>query len=538
MTNSIRAYNFSQQAESAPPRFGKGVTVFVVLFGALCLAGFILRQPLLESAGAYFFSPRPVEPLSTDSLPPGLTDDERLMYTLTHVGGEPAREAVETIIEKNDQRYTAVLIEALATNEVTRRFYPTAGPHHYFRALMHLIGDPSLAPDSQNDALSRKFMEWYAGTDLVAPDGYINWKSELLGRVDPVFTDLIYDGVPTRIRLEEVRSGGVAFDGIPALDQPGFLPAGEAASLDPKETVFGIVINGDARAYPESILQWHEMANDVVGEVPVTLAYCTLCGAAIAYDGRTSEGTISTFGSSGLLYRSNKLMYDRQTRSLWNHLTGEPVVGQLADSGIRLERLSVVTTTWGDWWARHPQTKVLDPNTGFKRTYQPGAAYGRYFASSKTMFPVGSASDRLPAKSRVYGLRLGGRARAYPLTALAAEKVVNDSLGGVPVVLVATRGTITVNGVQMLVRNFTEPVTFDAGGEVRVFQAGEQTFHPGPDADTLEDQQGHEWKVTAEGLVYDNETHLPRINGVQSYWFAWYEFNEDTDVYRTADEEP
>ena len=131
------------------------------------------------------------------------------------------------------------------------------------------------------------------------------------------------------------------------------------------QSIYGISLNGDDRAYPLRIMDWHEMANDIVGGVPVSLAYCTLCGAGIAFDGRvpagdSSESTTYTFGSSGFLYRSNKLMYDRQSRTLWNQFTGQPVLGPLADEDISLELLPVVLTTWKDWVDQHPDTQVLD----------------------------------------------------------------------------------------------------------------------------------------------------------------------------------
>jgi hypothetical protein len=213
--------------------------------------------------------------------------------------------------------------------------------------------------------------------------------------------------------------------------------AGTAAGyLNENEPVFGVSINGDNRAYPLRILDWHEMANDVVGGKPVALAYCTLCGSGILY-AATSNGNTFVFGSSGFLFRSNKLMYDRETKTLWNQLTGEPVIGKLANSGIRLDILPVVLTSWGEWRKEHPDTKVLDVKTGFNRPYGLGDSYGRYFASSETMFPVWQQSKRLPKKARVFAVQSEGRAKAYPLDTLNREGgVVNDTLGTTPVVVI------------------------------------------------------------------------------------------------------
>ena len=271
--------------------------------------------------------------------------------------------------------------------------------------------------------------------ELEAPPGYVGWKGELHAAIDPRFAEFLREGVPAVVRIEEVQWGGVPVDGIPALVNPRMVPARAATWLDNRDAVFGVSINNDHRAYPLRILDWHEMANDVVGGKPVALAYCTLCGSGVLYDA-TAAGRRFEFGSSGFLFRSNKLMYDRQTRTLWNHMTGEPVIGPLVGSGIRLARLPVVVTSWGDWKREHPDTKVVDINTGHSRPYNAGAAYGAYFASPGTMFPVWQKSRALPEKARVFTLVLDGQAKAYALEGLdRANGVLNDTLAGKPLVV-------------------------------------------------------------------------------------------------------
>ena len=240
---------------------------------------------------------------------------------------------------------------------------------------------------------------WYATTDLEPPPGFRTWKGRIYSRIDEEFPSFFREDAPSQIRVEEIVWGGVALDGIPALVNARMLPAAEADYITPTELVFGVEINGDARAYPLRILDWHEMANDVVGGVPVALAYCTLCGAGVLFDTRVGDATYE-FGSSGFLMRSNKLMYDRTTYTLWNQLTGEPVLGKLADGSIELKRLPVVVTRWQAWLERHPETQVLSLQTGHLRDYTPGNPYGGYFASPETMFPAEGAVDRLPDKAR------------------------------------------------------------------------------------------------------------------------------------------
>jgi hypothetical protein len=371
------------------------------------------------------------------------------------------------------------------------------------------------------------WVEWYGATDLEPPPGFARWKGELLAQVDPRFGEFFGGDAPLRLRPEEIQWGGVRVDGIPALDRPRALPAAQATYLEPDEPVFGIALNGEARAYPLRIMDWHEMANDVVGGVPVSLAYCTLCGAAVAFHGRASDGRVYTFGSSGLLYRSNKLMYDRQTRSLWNQLSGEPVTGALAATEPRLTLLPVVLATWRAWRERHPGTSVLDLATGYDRPYVPGQPYRDYFASERTMFPVWRRNALLPAKSRVYALRIGGVPKAYPLEPLLRERVVNDALAGTEVVLVAFGGEVRVDAHG----ERGGSLSYAAGAEVRAYAREGRRFRSAPDPDALQDEAGDTWRIGEEALTASDGRTLPRLPGHLAYWFGWFAFFPQTLVY-------
>ena len=191
-------------------------------------------------------------------------------------------------------------------------------------------------------------------------DAYIAFKRALFGALYPRMAAMMDPGAPRLIDAREVLWGGVEVDGIPALEFPTQVSAQDAAAwINDSDPVIGVAINGDVRAYPIRIIAWHEMVNDTVGGLPVSLAYCTLCGAPILYDGRAGDA-VYRFGTSGLLYRSNKLMYDRTTETLWNQFSGEPVWGPLAGRGIRLTPLPAVHTTWGEWRRAHPGSTVLD----------------------------------------------------------------------------------------------------------------------------------------------------------------------------------
>ncbi|MBI3458333.1 MAG: DUF3179 domain-containing protein [Candidatus Rokubacteria bacterium] len=224
--------------------------------------------------------------------------------------------------------------------------------------------------------------------------------------------------------------------------------------------------------------------------------------------------TTYTFGSSGLLFRSNKLMYDHQTNSLWTHMTGEPVVGKLAHGGIRLKVLPVVVTTWKDWRTAHPDTLVLDIKTGYRRDYTPGRPYGRYFASPDTMFPVSPRSERLRPKAEVLAVRIGTARKAFPLEVFGREPVINDRVGTTTVVVVGKPETRTA----------------------RAYERGPLTFRPGRAADELiEAGTGIPWRVEEERLVNARTgATLPRVGGHLVYWFGWYAFYPDSEVYGPA----
>ncbi|MDX1437348.1 MAG: DUF3179 domain-containing (seleno)protein, partial [Anaerolineales bacterium] len=197
------------------------------------------------------------------------------------------------------------------------------------------------------------------------------------------------------------------------------------------------------------------------------------------------------------------------------------------DEVLRLDLLPVVLTSWEEWQNQHPDTRVTDINTGFSRPYTPGAAYGDYFASTETMFPVWQRSDLLDTKARIYALRVDGVPKAYPLDLLTEARVTNDTLVDTPVVLVASRGRVLVDGESRR----AGPVSYDAGGEVRAYERGSHTFSPGPDEDILLDEQGQEWQVTEEALVGPDGETAPRLNGHLAYWFGWYAFFPNTLVY-------
>ncbi len=398
---------------------------------------------------------------------------------------ESARDSLAEIRERGEPDAAASLILAL-------RFGRPVDKRSVSGVLEQVTG---AAADGWFD-----WMLWQQGSDVRSHPGHHLLQRRVWRSIDPAFDHFFANDVPSKIRLEEIVWGGVRVDGIPALTNPRMIDAADATYLRPEDEVFGVALGGEARAYPLRITNWHEMVNDVVGGVPVSLAYCTLCNAGILF--RTDVAGFDeplVFGSSGLLYRSNKLMYDDATRSLWNHFSGRPVVGPLAASDIELEVLPLVTTTWAEWRRLHPDTQVLARDTGYDRDYSAGAAYGSYFASPDLMFPALADAPGLRAKDEIFGVRAPGGAVAWPLEAFDGGAVHHGSAGLWDLVVVGDAAQRTARAYRI------EP--------------GER-FEMAAD-DVLVRGDGTRFQIEEAALVASNGEQRPRVPGHLAYWFAW-----------------
>lgn len=356
--------------------------------------------------------------------------------------------------------------------------------------------------------------------DVEPAPGYEAWKVGLFAHIDPKYRDLLAPGAPRRIRLEEVVSGGVGVDGIPALDDPPMVPAGRARYLDDDEIVFAAERSGEKRAWPLRFLSWHELLNDRLGGEPVALSYCTLCGAGVLFLAVDADGRPRRFGTSGLLLRSNKLMFDRETFSLWSNLTGEAVLGSMAAAPARLEMLPMVRVTWGEWRRRYPDTLVIDLTPELRRRYsahgfdyRPGSADR---ARRGVDFPVWRRNKALPAKAEIFGLRLQHLAKAWSLEALEGLPggrlaLLADRVGETPLLVLADR----------------------ASGAVRAYRRDPAfTFAPSLDhADGLRDHEGGIWRIEESYLVAPDGRRLERLAGHLAFWFGWYAFHPQTELW-------
>ncbi len=276
------------------------------------------------------------------------------------------------------------------------------------------------------------------------------------------------------IPVNDIRKGGPPRDGIPSLDDPVFVSAEDATYLSGRDRVLGISINGFAHAYPIRILNYHEIVNDNVGGTAVAITYCPLCGSGTAFEA-TINGRSYEFGVSGLLYNSDVLMYDRNTGSLWSQLMVQAVTGPM--KGTRLQQLPLSHTSWQEWTERYPETRVLSNKTGYSRNYKvdPYPNYGR---DGKLYFPVTHSSKKYRRKEIVMGLEIDGQFKAYPFKELKkGESRFDDEFAGA---------------------KFS--VEFDA-------------------------------KHRTARVVKADGSEIPTIT---AFWFAWYAFHPETDVFEAS----
>ncbi len=244
-----------------------------------------------------------------------------------------------------------------------------------------------------------------------------------------------FDTENLAVPRDQILRGGPPKDGIPALTDPSTTPASQAAFLDDDDRIVAVDIEGEARAYPLRLLNWHEIVNDVVGGVPIAVVYCPLCDSASVVDRRIGGETLE-FGVSGLLHNSNVILYDRTHDALWSQVGMRAISGPL--EGRALKHLPFDLVPFGEWHQRAKGGTVANFETGHRRDYRRNP-YASYFQNDRLMFPVSPRNRDLPVKSRVLGIESNGVKRAYPLTAVtsAPGARIEDTLGEEKVVLEA-----------------------------------------------------------------------------------------------------
>jgi hypothetical protein len=393
---------------------------------------------------------------------------------------------------------------------------PHVGYGRYRDSLLdELEGRAGIYPDRDKDPSF-----WYRWMwEQPAPDAFAiaRFRADLYDAIGkPQLADYFRNDPRHTIRADEIRWGGVDRDGIRPIREPRMIPAGQAVYLADTDKIFGVSLSGEARAYPRRILGHHELVVDTIGGEEITGVYCPLCESMVLYHNRTAGGREFHFGTSGFLYRSNKLMYDRETLSLWLTLTGEPVVGPLVGTGVELRQSPVVTTTWGEWRSANPQTTVLsleglpEVAPGKRPNYGEGVAYWMYYRTDRTMFPIAVTDDRLKNKDEVFAPRPEGE---YTPVAIAVDFLKDNPVYH-----------LTLGQHQLVI--ITTP-----GGANRAYAVGGRRFQSGQKPDVVIDADGATWQVRERGLVAGDQ-HLPRVPGHRAFWFGWYGTHPDTTLIK------
>ena len=348
----------------------------------------------------------------------------------------------------------------------------------------------------------------------------------VLGAAASQAGELTTDLAKALVPLDEIRPGGPPPDGIPAIDRPAFVaPAAATSWLSPKEPVLALDVNGDARAYPLQILMWHEIVNDTVGGTPVVVTYCPLCNSGLVFE-RQVAGVLLDFGTSGKLYKSDLVMYDRQSHSLWAQLEGRALVGLRA--GARLRPVPANTLAFEDWRAAHPAGRVLSRETGHRRSYGANPYEGYDEPGLGPFLFDGRLDPRRPPKERVVGVSVGEARRAYPWPVVAARGVVHDTLRGEKLVVFYRAGALSALDDAQIERSRAVGATAVFS---RVVDGRSLTFTPV--ADGFRDAEtGTTWNLLGHALSgpLASRRLLP-IPHVDAFWFAWAAFNPTTSVY-------
>ena len=297
--------------------------------------------------------------------------------------------------------------------------------------------------------------------------------------------------------LEESLNGGVSKDGIPSIDEPSFAGIDETDLVD-TAPVFGVVRNGEAKAYPQHIVVWHEIVNDAIAGDPVSVTYCPLTGTVQGFE---RGGT--TFGVSGELVNSNLIMYDRENESWWPQVLATAIDGPMR--GETLREFRVVWTTVDEWRTAHPNSQIMTDDTGHARRYEsdPYGVYapiGGYYASERTMFPALATPEEGHPKSVVIGARTADGAVAFDKQTLLDSRVLHGALGGTGDPMVAVADPVLSTGY--------------------VYQNPEDAAVE-PDGDGYR-VEGHSTAFAAAELPLD------RVLAFDAMWFAWAGFYPDT----------
>jgi hypothetical protein len=333
--------------------------------------------------------------------------------------------------------------------------------------------------------------------------------------VNPVYTLVGEEENRNIVPPELIVNGGPPPDGIPSIDNPKFIQIQKAEEfLEDSDLVVGLNINGDIRAYPLQILVWHEIVNDKVGNTLVAVTYCPLCFTNQVFNRTMNDGQILEFGTSGKLYNSNLVMYDRTTKSLWSQAMAQGIGGIFA--GIKLERIPFDVAYWKEWKQLYPDSKVLSTDTGSTRPY--GAdPYGDYYTNGEILFPVSNSDDRLGLKEIVIGLENKGQYKAFKLQEIEDKKVINNQINGKPIVLFS---------LHPFMARVYDPVV---NGQILEFNYNIE------DKKFVDKQTNSIWNFDGKSISGQMKgKQLTRLSSDEGFWFEWVAFHPKTELYDSS----
>jgi len=330
---------------------------------------------------------------------------------------------------------------------------------------------------------------------------------------------------PPVVDPQDIVSGGPPPDGIPPIDDPVFAPIAEVDFIaGDDEAVVVVEINGEAKAYPVQILIWHEIVNDEVGGVPVTVTYCPLCNSALVFE-RQLGNRLLDFGTSGSLYQSALVMYDRQTESLWAHFTGQGLVGHYA--GAQLELVPAQTLGYGSFVEAFPDAVVLTPDTGVARPYGDNPYVGYDDASTNPIsgFISQPISGELAAKDRVVGIIHGDETFAVRLEELDAAGVVAIDEGDPPIAVLHRAGLNSALESSDIAGGRDVGQT---GAFVAVASDGTPLTFVAVDGGFVDAETGTTWDVLGRAVAGPLEgERLEAVPHIDTFWFAWSTYQPD-----------
>ncbi|MYE27302.1 MAG: DUF3179 domain-containing protein [Chloroflexi bacterium] len=332
----------------------------------------------------------------------------------------------------------------------------------------------------------------------------------------------------SQVDFSEILVGNPTKNGIPSVSDPAMESVEEAANwLSVRSPVIALEIDGEARAYPLAILMWHEIANDEIAGRPVAVTFCPLCNSSVTFDRRVN-GSVLDFGVSGLLRNSDLIMYDRQSETWWQQLTGEGLVGEYA--GVLLELVPSQVIGFGRFAERYPEGLVMSRETGYNRQYGINP-YSNYDSRAGRPFLFrGEIDQRLDsAVDHVLAAIIGESAKAYPFEILRERRVINDSIGDRPIVVFFQSGVASALGDSVIdnARDIGGAGMYEASFDGELLQ-----FAANADGTFIDAQTQSTWNAFGEAI--DGELAGNQLNWVHAFphfWFAWAAFHPDTEVY-------